>query len=96
MTQEMSIKEASCLDLWWLFYSAEKNHLCSFGPEHHEEQFCEIILNLDKRFGRCLFQDILLKTFLILNSNGPFVWPSRSTCAILVEGIMRNNSVKLF
>ena len=55
------------------------------------EQFCEIILNLDQGFRRCL-----LKTFLIWGSGGPFVQGSGTICAILVEGIKRKNSVKLF
>ena len=56
------------------------------------KQFCEIILNLDQWFrGTCCF-----KLFLIWNSGGPFVQQSRTICEILVEGIKRNNSVKLF
>ena len=38
----------------------ERDHLCNFGRRHHEEQFCEIILNLgeiilnlDQKFRRC-------------------------------------------
>ena len=34
--------------------------------------------------------------FLIWSSCGPFVQGSRTICAILVEDIQRNNSVKLF
>ena len=40
---------------------------------------------------RCCF-----KIFLIWTSGGPFVQRSGTICAILVEGIMRNNSLKLF
>ena len=65
-------KDISYLELWQPFCSVERNHLCNFGRGYHEEQFCEIILNLDQCFRR------------------------RSVCAILVKGIMRNNSVKLF
>ena len=36
-----------------------------------------------------------LKIFLIYSSDSTFVWHSRIICAILVEGIMRNISVKL-
>ena len=36
------------------------------------------------------------KIFLIWSSGGPFVQRSGTICAILVEGIMRYNSVKLF
>ena len=41
-------------------------------------------------------QEMSLKTFLIYSSDSPFVWWSRTIYAILVEGIMRNNSLKLF
>ena len=37
-------------------------------------------------FRRCVYQ----------SSGGPFVWRSGTICATLVEGIKRNNSVKLF
>ena len=87
----MRFKDISYLELWRPFCSAERNHLCNFGRRHHEEQFCEIILNLDQWFKRCR-----LKIFLIWSSGGRFVQSSRTICAILVEGIMRNNSVKLF
>ena len=39
---------------------------------------------------------MVLKIFLILSSSSPFVQRSETICAILVEGIMRNISVKLF
>ena len=84
-------KDISYLELWLPFRSAEWNHLCNFGRGYYEEQFCEIILNLDQWFRRCLFT-----IFLIWSSGGPFGQRSGSIYAILVEGIMRNNSVKLF
>ena len=34
--------------------------------------------------------------FLIFSSGGHFIQQSRTVCAILIEGIMRNISVKLF
>ena len=37
-----------------------------------------------------------LKIILISSSGGPFVQGSGTFCAILVEDIMRNNSVKLY
>ena len=64
--------------------------MCNFD-RCDEEQFSEIILNLDKRFRRCC-----LKIFLIWSSGGPFVQGSVTICAIMVEGIMRNNSVNVF
>ena len=63
----------------------------NFGRGYQEEQFCEIILNLDQWFRRGR-----LKIFLIWNSGGPFVQWSGTICAILVETIMRNISVNLF
>ena len=87
----MRFKAISYLELWQPLRSAERNHLCNFGRRQHEEQFCEIILNLDQWFMRCP-----LKIFRIWSSGSPFVKWSRAICAILVEGIMRNNSVKLF
>ena len=90
--EEIGFKDISYMELWRPFCSAEPNHLCNFGRRHHEEQFCEIILNLDqwlkRRFG--------LKLFLIWSSGGPFIQRSETICAMLVEGTMRNISVKLF
>ena len=64
----------------------------NFGRGHYEEHFCELILNLDQWFRR----RCCLKTFLIKSSGCPFFRWSRTICAILVEGIMKINSVKLF
>ena len=88
----MSFKDISYLELWWPFCSGEQNHLCNFGRGYYEEQFYEIILNLDQRFRR----RCLLKIFLIWSSGGRFVQGSRTICVILVEGNMRSNSMKLF
>ena len=46
----MEFKDISYLELWQPLCSAEWNHLCDFGGRYHEEQFCEIILNLDQWF----------------------------------------------
>ena len=56
------------LEFWRPFCPAEQNHLCNFGRERHEEQFCDIILNLDQWFRRCH-----LKIFPIWSSGGSFV-----------------------
>ena len=69
-----------------------QNHLCNFGRGHDEEHFCEIILNLDQWIRRRCH----LKIFLIYSSGSHFVQRSGTICAILVEGIMRKISVKLF
>ena len=90
--QEMSFKDISNLELWQHLCSVNWNHLCNIGRRHHEEQPCEIILNLDQRFRR----KCRLKVFLIWSSGSPFVQRWVSICAILVEGIKRNNSLKLF
>ena len=55
----MSFKDISYLELWWPFCSAEQNHLFNFGRGYQEEQFCEIILNLDQWFRRCHLKDFL-------------------------------------
>ena len=88
----MHFKDISYLELLRPFCSAERNHSCNFGRRNHEELFYEIILNLDQLFKR----SCRLKIFLIWSSGGPFVQWSRTICAILVEGILRINSVKLF
>ena len=54
----MSFKDISYLELWQPICSMEQNHLCNFGRVHHAEQFCEIILNLDKWFRMMPFKDI--------------------------------------
>ena len=48
----MSFKDISHLELWRPLYLTKWNRLCNCSRSHHEEQFCEIILNLDKRFMR--------------------------------------------
>ena len=63
-----------------------------FWKKHHEEQFCDIILNLDQWFRR----KCCLMVFLIWSFDSPFVQWSITICAILVKGIMKNNPVKLF
>ena len=90
--EEMLFKDISYLELWWPFCYAELNHLCNFGRGYQEEQYCEIILNLEQCFRR----RCVLKILLIWSSGSPYVQRSRTINAILVESIMRNNSVKLF
>ena len=88
----MLFKDISNLELWPPFCSAELNHLCNFGRGYHEETFCEIILNFDQWFRR----RCILKIFLIWSSGDHFVQRRGTICAIVVEGIMRNNSVIFF
>ena len=57
--QEILFKDNSYLELWWPFCSAVQNHFCNFGRGYQEEQFCEIILNLDQWFRRCHLKDFL-------------------------------------
>ena len=72
----MSFKNISFLELWQLLCSAEWNHLCNFRRRHHEEQFCEIILNLDHWLRRrCHLKDLLsraLAAFMIRGAK-PFM-----------------------
>ena len=64
----MSLKDISYLELWQPICAMEQNHLCNFGRRRHEEQFCEIILNLYQwSRSRCR-----LKMFLIWSSGSPF------------------------
>ena len=79
------------LELWLPFCSAEQNHLCNFNRGYPEEQFCEIILNLDLWLNKMLF-----KIFLIWISGSPHVQWSGTIYAFLVEGIIGNIQVKLF
>ena len=88
--EEMSFKDISYLELLGPFCNAEQNHSCNFGRGYQEEQFCEIILNLDQCFRR----RCVLKIFLIWSSCGPYHLRSGLICAFFVEGIIRNNSVK--
>ena len=62
VVQEMSFKDISYLELWWLFCSVERNHLFNFGRVYQEKLFYEIILNLEKWFRRrCLLKIFLLE-----------------------------------
>ena len=90
--QEMSFKDIYCLELWKPLSSVDWDNLCIIGRWHHEEQSCEIILNLDQWFRK----KCRLKVFLIWNSGSPYLQWSVTICAILVKGIKTNNSVKLF
>ena len=69
----MSYKDIYYLELWRSFCSAQQNHLCNIGYGHYEEQFCEIMLNLDQM----AFKDI---SYLELWR--PFVPRSKPICAI--------------
>ena len=87
----MLFKDSSYLELWQPFCSVEGNHLCNFRGGYYQEQFCEIILNLDQTFrGRCNFSDFLSRALAAL------LFRSRTIYAILEEGIMENILVKLF
>ena len=87
--EEMSFKDISYLELWRPFCYVERKHLCNFGRGYQEEKFCEIILNVDQRFRRCVFKGI---SYLELWR--PLFSGKRNHLCNLVEGIMRNNSVK--
>ena len=87
--KEMSFKDIFYLELRQPLCSADRNRLCNFNEEHHEEQFCEIILDLDQWFSR----KCRLKVFLIWSYGCHFVRRSVTICATLVEGIMINYSM---
>ena len=75
--------DISYLELWRTLNLAEQNHLYNFKRGHHEEQLCEIILNLDCDSGAVL-----------KNSYLELWWPSclakPNHLCILAEGIMGN------
>ena len=66
--------------------------MCNFVRGCYEEQFREIILNLDQWFKR----RGLLKIILIWSYGGLFVWLSGTIYATLKEGIIENIHVKLY
>ena len=43
--EKMPFKDIYHLELWQPLCSWDWNHLYNFDRRHHEEQFCEIILN---------------------------------------------------
>ena len=74
--EEILFRGISYLELWQPFCSAEPNHLCNFGRGYPEEQFCEIIMNLDQWFRRiCLLKDFLSGALATLLFSGadPFM-----------------------
>ena len=93
VVQKMSFKDIFYLELRQPLCSKDLNHLCNGGRRYHEKQFFDIILNLDQWFRRKCH----LKVFLIWSSGSPFVrWSVTIFVQFNVEGIMTNNSVKLF
>ena len=63
-----------------------------FGRTHHEEQLCEIILNLGQWFRR----RCRLKDFLSGALAAPLTWWSQTIYAILKDGITGKKYVKLY
>ena len=62
----MSFKGISYLELWQSVCPIEGELFVQFGRVNQEEQFCEIILNLNQWFRR----RCRLNTFLIWSSGG--------------------------
>ena len=56
--EKILFKDISHLELWRLLYYARQNSLCNFGTSDHEEQFCEIIWNLNSS------GDVIVRYFL--------------------------------
>ena len=59
----------------------EQNHLCNFGRRHHEEKFCEIILNLEP----VVLEEMPFKDIFYLELWPPFCSAERNQCSNLVE-----------
>ena len=68
----MSFNDISYSELWQPF---EQTRLCNSDRRHPEEQFWEVILNLDQWFRRCR-----LKIFLIESSGGSSVQRNGTIC----------------
>ena len=67
----MSFKDIAYLELSPPFCSVEWNHLCNFGSWYREEQFREIILNLDQWFRRrCHLKEFLSEALAALLFSG--------------------------
>ena len=68
--EEMAFNDFSYLELWRPFCSVERNRLCNFNRGYPEDQFCEIILNLDLYFRRCCLKDFSLGALVALVFKG--------------------------
>ena len=79
-------------DISFFSYGCHSFQCClfNFGRGHNEDYFCEIIL----KFGPVV--QMFFKDVSIFSTGSLFVQRSRTAYAILVEGNMRNISVKLF
>ena len=89
----MSFKDISYLELWRPFlFSKERNHLYDFGKGSYKEQLSEIIL----KFGPVVREGVIKTHFLSRALANPLFGGAKPFVAILVDGIMMNNSVKLF
>ena len=88
----MPIKGFSCFSSGSHLCSVEQNHFSNFGRESFKEHFYEIILKL----GCWPMSRIAKKVFSIFSSGGHFVQPSTTTLPYLVEGHLRNISMKFF
>ena len=82
VVKKMLFKDISYLYLQQLLCSADRNHLCNFG--------------IISKYGPVGLEKMSFKGFFIWSYGSPFVQLSVIICVIFVEGIMRNNSVKLF
>ena len=75
--EEMSFKDISYLELWRLFV-LRSGTICAISVEgywYHEEQFCEIILNLDLLLRRSSLKYFLYRALASLMFSGvePFM-----------------------
>ena len=80
----MSFTDISYLEFWWTFWSVEGNHLCNFCKGYHEEQFCEMILNLDNWF-RCRLKDFLSIALAALMFSGSEPFHNKFTLSLWLK-----------
>ena len=84
IVQDMTFKDISYLPLWRPIHSDEGNQLYNFGREYYQKHFCKVIVLEEMHFKDILY----LQLWRSIGSEG-------NDCAILVDGFMRNISVKL-
>ena len=86
----MLFKYISYLELWWPFYSAERNNLClcNFGRVYPEEQLYKKYFE----FGPVVQEETTFERLLICSSGSHPVQWSRIIYAVFVKSSVRNNS----
>ena len=94
--EKILLKDSSYLELWWSFCSAEWNHLCNLVEDITRKNSVKLFWIWTSGSGEDVVKIYFLSRALAILLS---IWAeplSGTICAIFVEGITRNNSVKLF